>query len=229
LTQTPTLTRLGLVDLLSGAIASRQLPYPTRVAVDGPDTAGKSTLADELADRLCALGRAVVRASIDGFHRPRDARYRRGRLSPEGYYEESFDLQALQELLLEPLGPEGSREYRAEVFDYMSDSPIVKPVTRAPRDAVLVFDGVFLLRPELDRNWDVRIHLQVAEDEILRRARQRDGVRLASPAEVNLRYQKRYLPAQRVYAARVRPADLADFVIGNDNPAAPLLARTLRV
>jgi uridine kinase len=176
--QAPALARLGLVTLLSDAILSRRLPYPTRIAVDGPDAAGKTTLADELAARLRTLGREVVRAPIDGFHRPRATRYRRGRLSPEGYYEDSFDLDALQELLLGPLGPEGSGEYRSEAFDYLTDSPIVKPVSRASRDAVLVFDGVFLLRPELASSWDLRIYLHVAEDEILRRARRRDSVAL---------------------------------------------------
>jgi uridine kinase len=228
LTQTTSLTRFELVNLLSDAIVSRRLLHPTRVAVDGPDTAGKTTLADELAARLRAHGRAVVRASIDGFHRPRAARYRRGRLSPKGYYEDSFDLVALQELLLDPLGPGGSGEYRAEAFDHLTDSPVLKPVSRAPGDAVLVLDGVFLLRPELEHNWDLRIHLQVTEDEIVRRARKRDGIGLGSPAEVERRFRKRYLPAHRIYAARARPTEKADFVIANDDPAAPVLARSPR-
>jgi uridine kinase len=54
------------------------------VAIDGPDTAGKTTLADELADALLGRGREVVRASIDDFLRPRDERHRRGPDSPEG-------------------------------------------------------------------------------------------------------------------------------------------------
>jgi hypothetical protein len=100
---------------------------------------------------------------------------------------------------------------------------------RAPRDAVLVFDGVFLLRPELARSWDLRIHLHVADDEILRRARQRDGSGLTPPAELERLYRERYLPAQRIYAERVQPARIADFVVVNDDPAAPVLARSSRV
>jgi len=48
-----------------------------RTAIDGPDAAGKTTLADELAVALRERGRDVIRASIDGFHRPRRERYRR--------------------------------------------------------------------------------------------------------------------------------------------------------
>jgi uridine kinase len=218
------LTRVELLTLLADTVASTRLSHPTRVAVDGPDAAGKSTLADELAARLRVFGRTVVRVSIDGFHRPRAERYQRGRLSPDGYYEDSFDLAALRELLLDPLGPGGSRMCRTETFDYRADAQVPSEASRAPCDAILIFDGVFLLRPELSGSWDLRIHLKVAEKEILRRARQRD-TSLAPPAELDRRYQERYLPAQRTYAERVRPAEIADFVVVNDNPAAPVLAQ----
>ena len=53
-------------------------------------------LADELAHRVTALGRPVIRASVDGFHNPRDHRYRRGRDSPEGYFHDSCDHAGLK-------------------------------------------------------------------------------------------------------------------------------------
>ena len=42
-----------------------------RVAIDGVDGAGKTTFADELGSSVSALGRPVIRASVDGFHNPR--------------------------------------------------------------------------------------------------------------------------------------------------------------
>lgn len=62
-----------------------------RVGIDGPDAAGKTTLADALA-ALTGLPR--VRA--DDFLAPPEVRYRAGRLSPEGYYADAFDLPALR-------------------------------------------------------------------------------------------------------------------------------------
>ena len=56
-----------------------------RVAIDGVDGAGKTTLANELAPRLELEGRPVIRASVDGFHNPRIVRYRLGKTSPEGF------------------------------------------------------------------------------------------------------------------------------------------------
>jgi uridine kinase len=65
-----------------------------RIAVDGPDAAGKTTFAGGLADALARDGRECTRLTIDDFLRPAAERYRRGDLSPEGYYEDAFDLDA---------------------------------------------------------------------------------------------------------------------------------------
>jgi uridine kinase len=54
---------------------------------------------------------------------------------------------AVIEALLEPLGPTGNRRYRSAVFDFRLDAPVTAPVQEAPIDAVLLFDGVFLLVP----------------------------------------------------------------------------------
>ncbi|MGH3012932.1 MAG: hypothetical protein ACRDMY_14000 [Gaiellaceae bacterium] len=89
-------------------------PHAVRVAVDGVGAAGKTTLADELRPLLERRGRPVLRATIDGFHRPCSERHRRGPTSPEGYYRDSFDYEALRRELLEPLGPGGSRLYRTQ-------------------------------------------------------------------------------------------------------------------
>jgi uridine kinase len=70
--------------------------------VDGIDGAGKTTFADELAAVLRDRGHAVIRALVDGFHNPREVRYRRGRRSAVGYYLDSFDYDRLRRVLLDP-------------------------------------------------------------------------------------------------------------------------------
>jgi uridine kinase len=72
----------------------------TRIAVDGIDAAGKTTLADQLG----ALLRAE-RVCIDDFLRPEDERYARGVDSAEGYYLDSFDHAAFRAAVLAPAGP----------------------------------------------------------------------------------------------------------------------------
>jgi uridine kinase len=221
----PSEARASVVERLSEVIGSARLTHPTRVAVDGPDAAGKTTLANEIAAALRGRGRSVLRASVDGFHRPRAQRYQRGPESPEGYYEDAFDLDALRGALLDPLGPGGTRDYRPATFDYRADRPVSSPAVRAPADAVLVFDGVFLLRPELLASWDIRIFVVVGFEQTLRRALERDEVLFGSREEVERRYRRRYIPAQWLYFEAVRPQTLADIVVRNDDPEAPVLER----
>jgi uridine kinase len=122
-------------------VDSRRVGHPLRVAIDGSDAAGKTFLADEIAEALADRGRPTIRASIDGFHRPRDERYRRGPDSPEGYYEDSFDYVALRRVLLDPLGPSGSRAYELRIFDYRLDKPQPPQTLQATDEEVLLFDA----------------------------------------------------------------------------------------
>jgi uridine kinase len=214
-------TRGELLGRLAGAIESVTTSRPLRVAVDGPPAAGKTTLADELAVLLRSRGREVVRASIESFHLPRVQRYRRGEFSPEANYYDSFDYDALRRVLLDPLGPGGDRRYQPAVYDFGTDTALSMPVKTAPADAVLLLDGVFLLRPELIGRWDLSIFVSAAFEQILDRARVRDLARLGSTAEVERRFRTRYIPAQKLYFAKARPADHADVIVHNDDPLRP--------
>src|SRR5579859_7005639 len=122
---TRSVTREAVLSQLADTLVSLQRSHPLRVAIDGIDASGKSTLADQLVPVIEQRGRPVIRASIDGFHRPRNQRYQQGPDSPAGYYEDSFDYAALQSSLLHPLGPRGSRHFRRAIFDVRNDVPFV--------------------------------------------------------------------------------------------------------
>ena len=113
--------------------------HPLRVAIDGPDAAGKTTLAEEIAASI-ASERPVIRASTDGFHHQADVRRRRGPMSAEGYYRDSFDIDAVVRSLLDPLGPGGDRRYRAATFDYRTEARARPAVAYRAGRAVLLFD-----------------------------------------------------------------------------------------
>jgi uridine kinase len=216
--------RPELLGLLSGLLLEREPPHPLRVAIDGPDAAGKTTLADELAELLTGK-RPVIRAGIDGFHNPRELRYRRGPNSPEGYFLDSFDYEALRTLLLEPLGPGGSRRYRRALFDYRVDEDVAAPEEEASPDSVLLFDGVFLLRPELRPFWDFSIFVQADFDETLRRAEARDLELMGGVEAVKERYLSRYISGQELYFSRCAPQEIADVVIENTSVSEPRVIR----
>lgn len=214
-------TRDELLTRLAEAVGSVTITHPTRVAIDGPPAAGKTTLADELALLLRARGRQVIRATAESFHLPRAQRYRRGEFSPEGCYHDSFDYDTLRRVLLDPLGPGGDRRYQHAVYDMGTDTALSQPVATASADAVLLLDGVFLLRPELIDRWDLRIIVSAAFERALDRGRIRDQARLGSIAEVERRFRDRYIPAQQLYFATVRPTDHADIIMRNDEPQRP--------
>ena len=181
-----------LASLISDVASSRDR---TVVAIDGPDCAGKSSLAAALAHQLPGH---VIRASIDSFHHPTTRRYERGELSPEGCYLDSFDYDRFRREVLTPFSTAGAR-------------------------GVLVVEGVFLLRPEFRDVWDVSVYLDVSPAETMRRARARDADALG--ADLERRYAERYLPAQDLYRAAADPTAHADVVIGYDDPGDPQIRR----
>ncbi len=207
-------------DLLND-VATRVLavtrPHPVRVAIDGVDGAGKTTFADELATVARRRGRSVIRATIDGFHNPRKIRYTRGRDSAEGYFLDSFDTDAAIRSLLEPLGPDGDREYRSAVFDYRTDSAVDTPICAADPDALLLFDGIFLHRPELRAFWDCSLFLHVRFDMSVPRMALRDGTDPNVLAPSN----QRYVVGQALYLESCRPMSAATMVIDNNDLDAP--------
>lgn len=220
-------TRDELLTRLAEAVRSVTIAHPTRVAIDGVPGAGKTTLADDLAVVLRAQGREVIRATIEGFLNPRSVRHPWGD-SAEGWYNHNTDLGALHRVLLDPLGPDGDRRIQQAVYDKAADIAVSPPVTTAAIDAVLLFDGVFLLRKELFDRWDLRIFMSVTFEQALNRSRLRDRTTLMSADQVEQRYRRRYIPSQQFYFETDSPTEHADIIVYNDEPQQPVWeARTL--
>ena len=170
-----------------------------------------------------AGGQHVVRAGLDGFHHPEEIRYRQGRDCPTGYYEDSFDYDSVHQYLLNPLGPGGTRDYRAARFDYRNGTEQEHLPTKAPDDAILIFEGVMLFRPELDHAWDYRVLVHITFEEALSRAVVRDREHFGSEAEVRRKHATRFGPGQQQYLDRHQPHSKADVVVDNTKPDLPAL------
>ena len=223
------MTRTEMLAQLAQSIAAVRLEHPTRVAIDGVDGSGKTTLAEELVEPVRRTGREVIRASVDGFHHPRAVRYTRGPDSPEGYFLDSFDYGTLKRELLDPLGPEGDAKFRTAAFDYRVDRPVESPRRVAARDAVLLFDGVFLSRPELQASWDLTIWLDVPFEVTVERAIARDSRSGGDAAVTRGKYEHRYVPGQRLYLTQCRPRERAAIVVDNSVFERPRIVRNTRV
>ena len=190
------------------------------VAVDGVDGAGKTTFANALVPYTRAGGRTVIRASVDGFHNPRAVRYRRGRFDAQGFFEDSYDYASLRRYLLEPFLA-GATNLHTARFDHATDQTVDCTQPCDGKQCVLLFDGIFLHRPELREFWACSIFLDVPFDTTFARMASRDG----TPADPDEDRNRRYLMGQRLYLAQCRPAELATFVVDNCDFYQPRITR----
>jgi uridine kinase len=194
-------------------------PDGVRVAVDGVDGVGKSTFARQLSATVSDSGRAVVHVSADDFHHPRVRRHARGRDSPEGFWLDSYDHEALVSDVLRPFGPGGSRRFRPAVHDLDTDAVLDAPWHTAAPGTVLVVDGLFLHRDELRDCWEFSLFLDAPVRTTVARMARRDGSH-PDPSHPSL---ARYLGGQRLYAAACDPRRRATIVVDNTDLDRPTI------
>lgn len=163
------------------------------VAIDGPVRSGKTQLGDDLADVLRERDLAVFRASVEDFHRSREAQADFGPDTPERYFGYGIDESALRRTLIDPFRLAGSTAFVTSAFDVVRDAWVEPKWRTGPADAFLVLDGRFLLRRRLRDLWDVRIAI--------------DG----DPVD----------PADVIAYAESDPREYAPFVIDLSDPAHP--------
>jgi len=152
---------------------------------------------------------------------------RLGPTSAEGYYLESHQLDVIVGELLEPF-VQGKSHVLVAAFDEPSDT--AAPQTVAVREpTVLIFDGLFLQRPELLQFWDQVIFLiadtraDAGWTEFLLGELPSDPT--ARAAEIDVRLGKarwpRYRTGWSLYVDAVRPIERASIVIDNNDLANP--------
>ncbi|MCK1390747.1 uridine kinase [Bradyrhizobium sp. 1] len=214
--------RRQLLAALANRLFLTSPDLAVRVAIDGVDGAGKTTFADELGAVLATMGRPVIRASVDGFHNSKAIRYQRGRHSPEGFFEDSYNYSALKEYLLDPLSPGGSRRYRRAFFDHETDAIVPANDLEALPSSVLLIDGIFLHRPELLAYWDASIFLRTDFAVSVARCASRDGSSPDPAAPSN----RRYVEGQRLYLHGCQPEAKATIVVDYNDLSAPSIVRS---
>lgn len=218
--------RAGMVDGVADLVLARGSDR-LRVGIDGLTAAGKTSFGHELARALAAQGRPVLRASLDDFKRPWAEAHRYDRVTGEGYYRNAFDLAATRRLLLGPAAPDGDGVVALCSIDPLTQLDHATETVAMTDDAILVVDGVFAFRPELDDAWDLRIWLDIDPDLSVRRGTERDAAMEGDAAAAEALHRDRYLPAERLYLAEVDPLSFVDVVIDNSTFERPRLLRPL--
>ncbi|QOD04414.1 uridine kinase [Pseudarthrobacter sp. BIM B-2242] len=181
------------------------------IAVDGVDGSGKSTFANDLAAVIQEAPVIVIHA--DDFLNLRAVRHRRGRDSPEGFWLDTYDYEALHRDVLVPLGRGGNGCYRPAATNHRQNVRLLQ----SPQDAVVIVEGMFLHRDGLAEQWDFSCFLDVPFTETARRIAVRDGSH-PDPGHESMR---RYVGGQRLYFETAQPWQRATRVVDNTRPAMP--------
>ena len=172
---------------------------PVVVAIDGHSAAGKTTLATWLASEL---GAALVH--MDDFYRDLPERDR-WLLSPSQGVEQFFDWQRLRLEALEPLSRGQAVSYR--VYNWDAGSGLSAEHHVAEAAPVVILEGVYAARPELDDLVHLRVLVHAHPEQRTLRRRER--------AE-HQSLEDRWDAAEEFYFAEVRPPRTFDRVLSSD-------------
>jgi uridine kinase len=167
----------------------------TLVAIDGPSGAGKTALSEAL--QASDLAATVVH--VDDFY-SKEGADPSSHLTPEEGCDEYVDWMALLELVIDPLVDGDPGFY--QLYDWIAQKPD-EWVTVEPR-GVIVFEGVYAMRPQLRELYDVTVYVETPKDTRLDRLSKRSD----NPAWV-----VRWAEAEEWYNTNIIPSGYADVIV----------------
>ncbi|MFT4183508.1 MAG: nucleoside triphosphate hydrolase [Rhizobium sp.] len=112
------------------------------VAIAGPPGAGKSTLADKVAEALRARGESAEVLPMDGFHMDNAVLIEKGLLKRKGV-PESFDVRAFLDIVRAVRAAD--QEVLVPVFDRSREIAIASARTVSPEHRFILIEGNYLL------------------------------------------------------------------------------------
>ena len=141
-----------------------------------------------------------------------------------GYDEDAYDLGTLAYLWVRPLGPGGNRRIRPRFHDLETDAFLDVEPELVPVGTMIIIDGTFLQRKELDGLWDEMIFVRTGRSVARERAVRRDAVLFGGAGAAEQMYAVRHHPACDLYLfAKADPISGASIVIDNDDLEHPVL------
>jgi uridine kinase len=209
--------RSNLIADVANRILSLKINHPIRVGVSGVTASGKTTFANELEKELLCRKKKVIRTSIDNFHNQRNIRYRKGKESAIGYYEDAHDYESFKKRLLIPLGPNGNLQCQTMSLDLVKDEYVNTEIKVATKDMVLIVDGTFLFKKDLSNLYDFKIFVHTDFELAKQRGAKREEGIFGSYEEAERMFVKRYHAASKLYLEEHVPQLHADVVINNNN------------
>lgn len=180
------------------------------IAIAGPPGAGKSTMADNLADALKARGETAEVLPMDGFHMDNAILIERGLLARKGI-PETFDVRGFLDII-RAVRP-ADQEVLIPVFDRSREIAIASARVVSPEHRFIIVEGNYLLFSqgkwaELEGIFDYSVMLappiEVLEERLWARWR---GYRLTEE-EASAKVYGNDLPNGRLILGNRRRADV---------------------
>lgn len=193
------------------------------VGIDGKGCAGKSHLASSLHNALRDLNINSTYLSIDDFCNKSEIRYG-STIHPEGQwvYYNNFDEDAFGGIL-KAAAENKPITYSKNHLDVRTNS-FSNPISfRLTGNGVLLAEGLHLFKRKFVSYFDIKILLDISDEEQLKRALVRDIERGNSREMILYKYKHRFGPSQEFYLSKDKPFDEADYIINNNDVTNPFL------
>ncbi len=179
------------------------------VAIAGPPGAGKSTVAETLAETLVERGETAVVLPMDGFHMDNAVLEEKGLLPRKGA-PETFDVRGFIDIVH---AIRAGGEVLVPVFDRSREIAIAAARVISPAHRIVIAEGNYLLLEEapwsaLAGLFDLSILLDVPEEVLAERLADRWRGYGLTPAEIAAKVGENDLPNGRRVLRQSRRADL---------------------
>lgn len=182
------------------------------IGIDGLGGAGKSTVSEEICRIFSEDGVHITILHIDDFIHPRAVRYSDRMAEWECYYYLQWRYDYLIDEIIKPIRSGAPFHKKIELYDKDNDSYILAD-TDIPVGSIVIIEGIFLQREELENLFNHMIFIDVPEEIRLKRVLERDGY-IGDKEQIAEKYNSRYFPAERYYCENCSPARKASLVIG---------------
>jgi uridine kinase len=172
------------------------------VALDGPSGVGKTTIARHIAERI-----DVVHVLCDDFFVGGRNQFWAGQ-SPQYQIDNVIDWRRIRREVIEPLkaGKQvGWHPFNWDTFEGLSP----RVITAEPR-RVLILDGAFFTRQELQDIVDLTVLVQTRKDVRVGRIIQREG------AEYSEMWHATWQKAMDYYFEKMRPPESFDLIVDGE-------------
>lgn len=193
-----------IYDSVIDLAAAMDIPV---IGIDGLGGAGKSTISEELCQKLENHHYSAMLLHIDDFIHVREVRYNPAYSDWQCYY----DLQWRYDYFLDVIS--NIKDCRdgyidIELYDKDNDTYFQQRFD-VSRNSIVIVEGIFLQRKELKDVFDYMVYIDIPEEIRLKRVLKRD-IYIGGEQEIIDKYKNRYFPAEHKYIEDYQPQERAD-------------------